>query len=219
VSAPVRTEGVTARGDFWVRAQAPGSPGDGPGLGGGRKVLEPDSELATYDVVFRVPDAAAWIEVGAGIAGPGRLWVGPASWEVLAEPEVADSPLGVWNVVWDRSGTGWRPAVFHGTLVLGEREVGLDWLEATGDPVVRSSWIEAPRFRLELGWTTDPDAVTVLEGSVDGETLTGTMSSLNARGGVPASPLRGRRVPTLQSAGPRTPGPPPSTLQDLDIGP
>jgi hypothetical protein len=141
VSAPVRTEGVTARGDFWVRAQAPGSPGDGPGLGGGRKVLEPDSELATYDVVFRVPDAAAWIEVGAGIAGPGRLWVGPASWEVLGE------------------------------------------------------------------------------GSVDGETLTGTMSSLNARGGVPASPLRGRRVPTLQSAGPRTPGPPPSTLQDLDIGP
>jgi hypothetical protein len=198
VWAPVRTEGVTERGDFWVRAQGPRSPSDGPGLGGGREALVPTAAFATYDVVFRVPEEAVRIEIGAGIAGPGRLWLGPASWEVLAEPESPASAVGVWSVVWDRSETRWSPPLFRGTLVLEPDRVGLDWIESSGALFVRSYTLDGPRFHLELGWDGDPTSVSVMEGVVDGDTLTGTVEFRGPQGRVPPSPLHGARVPMLE---------------------
>jgi hypothetical protein len=200
LSAPIRTEGVTERGDFWVRAQGATSPPDGRGLGSGHARLEPTSGFVPYVLELRVASDAVRIEIGAGIAGPGRLWAGPATWEVVDEPAVPASPVGVWSVTWDRSGTGWQPSLFHGTLILGDGSMGLDWAESSAEVVVRSVEIDGARFRVEIGTTTDPTLVQILEGVVDGDFLVGTATADGSRGSVRRSPLRGRRVTTLAPA-------------------
>jgi hypothetical protein len=71
----IRTDGVTKRGDFWMRVQAAGSPPDGPGLGIATRTLPGTSDFARYELTLDVADEAAALDVGVGIAGPGRLWI------------------------------------------------------------------------------------------------------------------------------------------------
>ena len=64
MSARVRGRGITAR-DMWLRAQALGSPADGPGLGGGSGHVKFDFERRPCTVVFDVPErgcgsSSAW---------------------------------------------------------------------------------------------------------------------------------------------------------------
>jgi hypothetical protein len=73
--ALVRGEGVTGRGDLWLRVQAAYSPGDGPGLGGGSCRLSGSFAWRPCDLVFDVADAGESIELGIGLAGPGTLWL------------------------------------------------------------------------------------------------------------------------------------------------
>src|SRR5262249_20677339 len=44
ITATLKTQGANERVDFWARAQAKDSPGDGPGLGGDWENLPPDSD-------------------------------------------------------------------------------------------------------------------------------------------------------------------------------
>jgi hypothetical protein len=79
----VKAEGVTGRGDFWIRAQGPDSPGDGPGLAGTSKQLESDAGWRRYQSVIDVPKEARAIDFGVGIAGPGRVFIDDASFDVV----------------------------------------------------------------------------------------------------------------------------------------
>jgi hypothetical protein len=85
----VKTEGVTGRGDFWVRVQAPDSPGDGPGLGGGYAQVESDSDWTEYQTVFDVAASGTQIDFGVGLAGPGTVWIDDATFTVVPN----DTPL------------------------------------------------------------------------------------------------------------------------------
>lgn len=107
-------------------------------------------------------------------------------------------PVGIWSVVWDRSRTDWTPSLFHGTLVITENSVGLDWLEAAGTPQLWSLALE--RDRLQIVLTAGDNHRMVIKGEVeDGVYLLGHMKSENADGpGVPWTPLTGTRVPTLE---------------------
>lgn len=71
MTARVRGRGITARGDTWLRVQALGSPGDGPGLGRSCG-LAGDFEWRPCTVVFEVPERGMWIELGVGLAGGGE---------------------------------------------------------------------------------------------------------------------------------------------------
>lgn len=73
--AQVAGDGVTGRGDLWIRVQAAYSPADGPGLGGRGFPLAGSFDWQTHDVVFDVPAVADAIEVGIGLAGAGTLWL------------------------------------------------------------------------------------------------------------------------------------------------
>jgi hypothetical protein len=116
--------------------------------------------------------------------------------------EAGASIVGVWNVVWDRSATGWTPPRFHGSLVVNaDGTVGVDWHEGTGDPSLRRLEVDGERFLMEWSWPTRPGALTVLDGRVEGEELIAQMKSTDSDGrGVPWSPLHGRRVPILEMA-------------------
>ena len=138
-----------------------------------------------------VPDAAASNVLGTA----------PAPAPVAPDPVGVDATVvGVWNVVWDRSATGWSPPRFHGTLVVNpDGTVGVDFLESTGDPELRRLQVDRERFLVEWTWPTEPGALTVIDGRVDGEELVGQMKSTDSDGrGVPWSPFHGRRVPTLR---------------------
>lgn len=75
IAAFIKTAQVTARGDFWGRAQGPDSPDDGPGLSAASTGLAPTADWGRYELVFEVPDDAVEVQFGAGIQGPGQLWV------------------------------------------------------------------------------------------------------------------------------------------------
>ena len=71
----VRTQGVTARGDAWLRAQATDSPSDGPGLATSIVRLASNAEFTRYELFVDVPVDAATLQLGLGIGGPGMLWM------------------------------------------------------------------------------------------------------------------------------------------------
>lgn len=131
-----------------------------------------------------------------------------ASFVMKSPPSAVEStvaaPVGTWNVVWDRSSTGWRPPLFHGTLVIGEDgTVGVDWLESTDDPELRLLEIDGHRFRIEWTWPSSPSGLTVVEGAIHGEELVGQITGSDGKGKeVPWSPVHGRRVPTLRRSTP-----------------
>jgi hypothetical protein len=89
ISANLKTEGATRRVDFWARAQAQDSPGDGPGLGGDHHDLPHDSDWSPNTLVMDVPVETAWLEYGVGVAGPGKIWIENAKLEVVGN----DVPL------------------------------------------------------------------------------------------------------------------------------
>jgi hypothetical protein len=80
--AQLRARGVLA-GDFWLRVQAAYSPQDGPGLAGGSCPLSGDSEWTLCEIVFDVPAAGEEIQLGAGLAGPGTIWLDQVSLEAV----------------------------------------------------------------------------------------------------------------------------------------
>jgi hypothetical protein len=82
-SAWLKTKGVTARGDFWVRCQARDSPGDGPGLAGGYANVDTNSDWTEYVAVFDVPKGSVQIDFGVGLSGPGTLWADDAVFEIV----------------------------------------------------------------------------------------------------------------------------------------
>ena len=86
-TAWVRGDGITARGDVWMRVQAADSPGDGGGLGGGYCKLAGSFDWRACVAVFDVPKDAARVEIGGGLAGPGRLWLDDVSIEAV-DPSV-----------------------------------------------------------------------------------------------------------------------------------
>ena len=71
----VRTQGVTARGDAWLRVQGADSPSDGPGLATSITRLASNSEFTRYELVVDVPVDAASVQLGLGLGGPGMLWM------------------------------------------------------------------------------------------------------------------------------------------------
>ncbi len=71
----VRTQGVTGRGDVWVRAQAAGPPADGPGLATSIARLAANADFTRYELTIDVPDDAAQVQLGVGLGGPGMLWL------------------------------------------------------------------------------------------------------------------------------------------------
>ena len=71
----VRTIGVTGRGDFWVRAQAPFTPADATGVAASRQRLRPDGNFSRYELVLDVPAECDRLQLGVGIGGPGMLWM------------------------------------------------------------------------------------------------------------------------------------------------
>jgi hypothetical protein len=71
----VRTEGVTSRGDMWLRAQAADSPADGPGLATSLVKLAASADFTRYELRIDVPDGATSVQLGVGLGGPGMLWM------------------------------------------------------------------------------------------------------------------------------------------------
>jgi hypothetical protein len=71
----VRTEGVTSRGDVWLRAQGAGSAPDGPGLATSLTKLAASGDFTPYELRIDVPDEATTVQLGLGLAGPGMLWM------------------------------------------------------------------------------------------------------------------------------------------------
>jgi hypothetical protein len=79
----LKSEGVSRRGDFWVRCQGASSPTDGPGLAGGYGTVEPRSDWTQFVAVFDVPKETVKIDFGVGLSGPGTLWADDAKFEVV----------------------------------------------------------------------------------------------------------------------------------------
>ena len=79
----VKTQGVTARGDVWLRAQGFDSPPDGPGLGYSATRLTPNADFTRYELFVDVPPDAAHLQLGVGIGGPGMLWLDGVRIEAL----------------------------------------------------------------------------------------------------------------------------------------
>ncbi|HEY8088540.1 MAG TPA: hypothetical protein VIF09_11860, partial [Polyangiaceae bacterium] len=132
VSVAVRTEGASRRADFWARAEAADSPGDGLGLGGEMQSLPPDADWATHAIVMDVPATAVAIEYGVGLAGPGRLWLDGAKAEAvgddvpLSRPVLrqrpAPPPVRSGVPEWDLSGDD--PAEYAASVDQGVKHAG-----------------------------------------------------------------------------------------------
>jgi hypothetical protein len=71
----VRTQGVTGRGDVWLRAQAADSPADGPGLATSIGRLATNADFTRYELFIDVPVDATKVQLGLGLGGPGMLWM------------------------------------------------------------------------------------------------------------------------------------------------
>jgi hypothetical protein len=97
ISAFIQTDNVVARGDFWARAQGADSPPDGPGLSWATTALRPTSAWARYELVLDIPLTAVALQFGAGIQGPGRLWIDDVTIETVSlttplAPELPTTP-------------------------------------------------------------------------------------------------------------------------------
>ena len=79
----IRTEGVTARGDVWLRVQGIDSPADGPGMATSLTRLAPNADFTRYELLADVPEDAASVQLGLGLAGPGMLWMDGVRVEAL----------------------------------------------------------------------------------------------------------------------------------------
>jgi len=84
MTAFVKGQGITGRGDLWLRVQAAYSPGDGPGLGGGSCRLAHSFAWKSCELVFDVPEAGEAIQLGIGLAGPGTVWLDQVSLDEVA---------------------------------------------------------------------------------------------------------------------------------------
>ncbi len=84
-TAFIKTQGVTARGDFWARVQGSDSPEDGPGLSYRTTPLKASADWTRYELVLDVPQHANNLQFGIGIQGPGRLWVDDVTFETVAK--------------------------------------------------------------------------------------------------------------------------------------
>jgi hypothetical protein len=84
VAAFIKTSQVTARGDFWARAQGNDSPDDGPGLSSASVALPPTADWVRFELVFEVPEDALDVQLGAGIQGPGQLWIDDVKVEAVS---------------------------------------------------------------------------------------------------------------------------------------
>jgi hypothetical protein len=91
----VRTIGVTGRGDFWLRAQAPDSPADGAGMASTRQRLRPDGEFGRYDLVLDVPQECDRLQLGVGLGGPGMLWMDGVRVDLLDAAGASAAPMPV----------------------------------------------------------------------------------------------------------------------------
>lgn len=97
MTALVKGEGITGRGDLWLRVQALYSPADGPGLGGGGCRLRESFEWRACEVVFDVVPGTVFdtlpgaveLQLGVGLAGPGTIWLD----EVRLDEVTTDVPL------------------------------------------------------------------------------------------------------------------------------
>jgi hypothetical protein len=89
ITATLKTQGATKRVDFWARAQAKTSPGDGPGLGGDSKQLPADSSWRQDVIVMDVPPETDQLQYGVGVAGPGKVWIESTKLEIVGQ----DVPL------------------------------------------------------------------------------------------------------------------------------
>jgi len=87
----VKGEGVSGRGDFWVRVQAIDSRSDGGGLSHGDCNLAGTFDWQPCEVVFEVPPAGDSIQLGAGLGGPGTLWLDDVTLEAVGQ----DVPLSI----------------------------------------------------------------------------------------------------------------------------
>lgn len=79
----VRTQGVTGRGDAWMRAQGADAPADGPGLAMSMVRLAPNADFTRYELTVDVPDDAASVQLGIGLGGPGMFWLDAVKVEAL----------------------------------------------------------------------------------------------------------------------------------------
>jgi hypothetical protein len=79
----VKTQGVSGRGDVWLRAQGPDSPPDGSGLGYASSRLLTNADFTRYELFVDVPADAAHLQLGVGIGGPGMLWLDGVKIEAL----------------------------------------------------------------------------------------------------------------------------------------
>jgi hypothetical protein len=158
VTATLRTQGATRRVDFWARAQAKDSPGDGLGLGGDRESLPADADFASHAIVLDVPADAEWLEYGIGLAGPGRIWLESTKVETVGgdvpvtRPLARTPPAARASVPgWTLSGDGAHDyagaidgAVMHGGRASGTlRAVGA----APKGSAALSQWLEPQPYR------------------------------------------------------------------------
>jgi hypothetical protein len=84
LTARVKGQAITGRGDLWLRVQAIDSPGDGPGLGGRSFQLAGSFAWRTCETVFDVPEAGEAIQLGIGLAGPGTVWLDQVALDEVA---------------------------------------------------------------------------------------------------------------------------------------
>jgi len=113
ITATTRTQGATRRVDFWARAQAVDSPGDGHWLGGDSKHLPPDSAWQVDAIVMDVPTETKWLEYGVGVAGPGKVWLQSAKLELVGP----DVPLTHGRANGER---GAGPSPVRGWILAGD---------------------------------------------------------------------------------------------------
>jgi hypothetical protein len=71
----VRTQGVTGRGDAWLRIQGSDSPADGPGMATSITHLAANADFTRYELMVDVPVDAASVQLGVGLGGAGMLWM------------------------------------------------------------------------------------------------------------------------------------------------
>lgn len=98
MTARVQGQGITGRGDLWLRVQAIDSPADGAGLGGRSFRLAGSFAWRTCEIVFDVPRAGEEIQFGIGLAGPGTLWLDQVALdEVSRDVPVTADVRAAWS--------------------------------------------------------------------------------------------------------------------------
>lgn len=108
VSLSTKARGATQRADAWSRVQSDDGPPDGSGLFFATVELGPDSAWTDRSFVLDVPKNASRIEIGAGLAGPGRVWLDDVKLEIVPDDtpltgHEKDQELGGWWIVGDAS--------------------------------------------------------------------------------------------------------------------